>query len=258
MQKSGALAGYTRSPGQECLDSKGADCKGACNGICERKPSPQICGTRQGLICPAGLKCVDDEDDWCDPTRGELLCAGTCQKPRSCGGAGNGTCNANQRCVNQYGDDCASALRPGDCTGTCRRVCGGNIAAHCLSGKSCVDFPGSSSGLGICRKKPYPVPGTLCGAKTGKICPAGYRCVDRPADLCDPELGSADCPGMCMPLKHGLTPTATAAVSTSTIHALTTTAVSAVSTSTPTTLSTKLCYTQCVDYVNDCGVKYGG
>lgn len=243
--------------GQECADINGGTCKAGCTCFCEKKPAPPVCGTRQGLVCPKGLQCVDDADDWCDPARGEFLCAGTCQKPPTCGGSSKATCHRNQRCVNKYGDDCAGALRPEECTGTCRRVCGASIKAPCPGGKSCVHFPGSKSGLGICRKRPYPT-GAMCGGLTEKACPAGQRCVDRPADQCDPELGGADCPGMCVPRRHGPTTTSTFRMLSSTTCNLTTTVTSTISNTTPSTLSTKLCYTVCADYVNDCGVKYGG
>ena len=30
-----------------------------------------------------------------------------------------------------------------------------------------------------------------------KDCPEGYQCFDNPQDLCNPQLGDKDCPGIC-------------------------------------------------------------
>jgi hypothetical protein len=37
-----------------------------------------------------------------------------------------------------------------------------------------------------------------CGGFAGLTCPNGGLCVDDPRDGCDPELGGADCPGVCI------------------------------------------------------------
>ncbi len=39
----------------------------------------------------------------------------------------------------------------------------------------------------------------FCGGIAGIPCPGGETCVDNPNDLCDPQDGGADCPGMCVP-----------------------------------------------------------
>lgn len=40
----------------------------------------QMCGGIAGFPCPAGMKCVDDPSDDCDPTKGDADCAGICVK----------------------------------------------------------------------------------------------------------------------------------------------------------------------------------
>jgi hypothetical protein len=37
----------------------------------------------------------------------------------------------------------------------------------------------------------------MCGGFAGLTCPGGMICVDDPSDDCDPDLGGADCIGMC-------------------------------------------------------------
>lgn len=39
--------------------------------------------------------------------------------------------------------------------------------------------------------------GQFCGGIAGIPCPSGYTCVDDPTDSCDPNLGGADCGGIC-------------------------------------------------------------
>lgn len=41
-------------------------------------------------------------------------------------------------------------------------------------------------------------PKIACGGFTGMTCPEKMTCVDDPFDECDPELGGADCIGMCV------------------------------------------------------------
>lgn len=42
-----------------------------------------------------------------------------------------------------------------------------------------------------------PVGPPLCGGLAGIECPGAGECVDDPSDDCDPELGGADCSGLC-------------------------------------------------------------
>jgi len=42
------------------------------------------------------------------------------------------------------------------------------------------------------------VTGRMCGGLIGGACPPGYACVEDPNDGCDPAMGGADCPGVCM------------------------------------------------------------
>jgi hypothetical protein len=43
--------------------------------------------------------------------------------------------------------------------------------------------------------------GQDCGGFTGAACPAGYNCVDAVGDGCDPNLGGADCLGVCVAIE---------------------------------------------------------
>ena len=61
-------------PGYECNDP------GAVHdapGNCVAAPS-QFCGGIANIQCPAGMSCVDDPNDSCDPTQGGADCGGIC------------------------------------------------------------------------------------------------------------------------------------------------------------------------------------
>jgi hypothetical protein len=54
-------------------------------------------------------------------------------------------------------------------------------------------------GLWVARRcKVVPRPPIYCGGIAGIACPEGMTCVDWPGDDCDPNLGHADCMGMCV------------------------------------------------------------
>lgn len=42
-----------------------------------------------------------------------------------------------------------------------------------------------------------------CGGFAGIACPSGFECVDDPHDGCDPDLGGADCGGICRHVRRG-------------------------------------------------------
>ncbi|PKS10958.1 hypothetical protein jhhlp_002717 [Lomentospora prolificans] len=64
--------------GYVCVDDPRVEgCGMACDrpGVCvEKKP----CGGYFGLPCPAGLICVEDPSDGCDPAQGAVDCNGVC------------------------------------------------------------------------------------------------------------------------------------------------------------------------------------
>lgn len=65
----------------------------------------------------------------------------------------------------------------------------GNCYAYCRVGDPNCCAPGT------CSEKS--AEGKFCGGIAGFPCPDGYQCVDNPNDSCDPNLGGADCGGMC-------------------------------------------------------------
>lgn len=75
------------------------------------------CGGFAGLACPAGLECVDDPNDGCDPSAGGADCAGICQPPatQACGGLLGLQCDAGELCDYELEDICGAADQTGVC-----------------------------------------------------------------------------------------------------------------------------------------------
>jgi hypothetical protein len=69
-------------------------------------------------------------------------------------------------------------------------------AVRCAAGTVCEVQPDGSAAC---------VPsGTFCGGIAGFLCPGAGSCIDDPADDCDPNMGGADCGGMCVCNAMGL------------------------------------------------------
>ncbi|EON69816.1 hypothetical protein W97_09079 [Coniosporium apollinis CBS 100218] len=74
----GTLQGIQCPPELICIsDPDSGGCGLACDepGICVE---PTFCGGFGGLPCPAGMECVDDWRDDCDPLNGGADCGGVC------------------------------------------------------------------------------------------------------------------------------------------------------------------------------------
>ena len=76
-----ACGGHTPHP-HGCPD--GLECQGSglvvdAPGHCLPPAAPVFCGGIAGIACPAGLTCVDNPDDSCDPAHGGADCGGICQ-----------------------------------------------------------------------------------------------------------------------------------------------------------------------------------
>jgi hypothetical protein len=98
---------------------------GACDTFCLLPDPDCFCGGFGDLGCEAGLECVDDPTDDCDPETQNYDCAGTCQPPPSppapqfCGGFGDIGCPDGLECVDDPSDDCDLTTGNADCGGLC-------------------------------------------------------------------------------------------------------------------------------------------
>jgi hypothetical protein len=131
----------------------------------------QHCGGFAGLKCGAGLTCVDDPIDSCDPANGGKDCSGLCldvDKAPKCGGIAGLACPNGLRCVDNPADACDPASGA-DCMGVCvKAACDPKLAvtATCMPGTQWDQ--------------------TKCACTAVKAscdtlrCAAGYHCEDKP------------------------------------------------------------------------------
>ena len=76
-------------------------------------------------------------------------------------------------------------------------ICRGdaNQAGMCLDGESRIRSACGVANQACCLARDA-IP-QRCDWLNGPSCPEGLECVDDPHDLCDPDRGGADCPGIC-------------------------------------------------------------
>ena len=90
------------------------------------------CGGFAGLTCSAGLTCVDDPIDSCDPSNGGADCGGICvnvKTAKTCGGIAGIQCAAGLTCVDNPADGCDPDKGGADCGGICiKAACDARLA----------------------------------------------------------------------------------------------------------------------------------
>lgn len=144
------------------------------------------CGTATE---PATSPSADGDDD-----RGPLGKAdqiGSCEAPEGepsfCGGKSDGNCWCDELCEG-FGDCCDDHASVCEDDGGCEPVL---CELFCENG-----FATDEDGCEVCSCEPDPM--IPCGGFAGFVCPEGLECVDIPDDGCHPDMGGADCLGMCV------------------------------------------------------------
>ncbi len=126
-------------------------------------PTNPQCGGFAGLACPAGMTCVDDPNDDCDPARGGADCGGLCttsvcepalgarylvKDPASCSRI-RFTCEAGEQ---PFFDDCGCGCEPvcpvwtcGPSLGMPNRICPDGVTVAGPTGR-CLPNPDGQCG----------------------------------------------------------------------------------------------------------------
>lgn len=132
--------------------------------------SRRFCGGIAGIACPAGLRCVDNPDDGCDPRVG-ADCGGVCVPRRGPPPGGGGECRRRdpaKRYIVSDPDRCAAvrfACNEGEAPFFDDCGCG------CQRGEPCGDA--------VCGAGTY-----CCNASCGICAPEGGFCTQQ---VCPPE-----------------------------------------------------------------------
>ena len=220
----------------ECVENNDCceDAADAC-GIEVPEPEGTICGGLLGSICADDEYCAYQPGDAC----GTADAAATCQSiPEVCITLFDPVCGCDGE---TYSNSCAAAAAGtgvsavGECDADAPpSFCGGIAGIQCPEGEVCVANPdstcdpelGGADCGGLCVPEPAecepvlcelyceygfaenddgcavcscaPPPGQFCGGIGSIPCPEGQVCVANPDSACDPELGGADCGGLCI------------------------------------------------------------
>lgn len=86
----------------------------------------QPCAGPSGILCPGGMKCIDDPSDKCDPTKDGINCVGICvagapasKVKQPCAGPSGITCPGGMTCIDDPSDKCDPTKDGVNCVGMC-------------------------------------------------------------------------------------------------------------------------------------------
>jgi hypothetical protein len=131
------------------------------------------CGGIAGLKCGAGLSCVDDPIDSCDPANGGRDCSGLCvdvAKAPKCGGIAGLACPSGLSCADDPSDGCDPAKGGADCGGVCVKAACDPKLALTVTCKSGTSF--DTSKCACVAPESHPTCATL-------RCESGYHCEEK-------------------------------------------------------------------------------
>lgn len=191
-----------------CTNTMNCPTNFACvNGACV-PPTTNTCG--MNAACASGQACLNGV---CVPvpTDGGSTNPNACMSDADC----NNTMNAPAVCINgvcrtqcvpraetcnMVDDDCDGLVDEGcNTTPDAGIMCGGFAGFLCPMGLTCVDDPADNCDPNMGGADCSGLCVVpTCGGFLGLVCPGGLTCVDDPADNCDPNNGGADCGGLCV------------------------------------------------------------
>src|SRR6185437_3276269 len=90
------------------------------------KVPKQPCAGPSSIMCPGGMKCIDDPSDKCDPTKDGINCAGICvagapvsKVKQPCAGPSGIVCPGGMTCIDDPSDSCDPTKDGVNCGGMC-------------------------------------------------------------------------------------------------------------------------------------------
>ncbi len=202
-QGCGGFLGDTCADDEYCAYEAGQFC-GAADASSTCEPRPEVCPQIFAPVCGCdgntySNSCMAAGAGTGVATLGE--CAAGPDEGQPCGGFLGNPCSDAEYCAYQPGQFCGAA----DASSTCEprpEVCNEIFAPVCgcdgnTYGNSCE---AAAAGTGVSTEGECPPvpPGGFCGGIAGIQCPEGQLSVDDANDDCDPDLGGADCGGVCI------------------------------------------------------------
>jgi len=194
-----------------CGDADGSGSVTVTDAVTVLRAAANLPSTCSVVVCDVDGSATITVTDGVNVLRAAAGLSNTCRETRrACGGIAGGACPAGEQCVDVPNDDCDPRQGGGDCPGICDGVAPNQCAGDgdcpapgapctlCADGSAACPLTFCDLTTHQCRLVFQECPAMACGGIAGLPCPLGQRCIDDPGDSCDPNLGGADCDGLCV------------------------------------------------------------